>query len=145
MIFNHLSGKFIVPHVLADEKSSEKQTQNFLRWITSSPKSVLHSSFSHRQTTYACPWEIKQLRVANPSQLTQVTIGAKPSKELQPPRQPTADLGLLTMLQPFPPLNPLNNSGHQSQAHLSLSLPSSASHTCQSMETKEAGTGLRLS
>ena len=111
MIFNHLSKKFIVPDVLADDKSSEKQTQNFLRQMKSSPKSVLPSPFSHRQTMYACPWEIKQLGVANPSKLTQVTIGAKPSKQLRPPREPAADLGLLTMLQPFPPLNPLNNSG----------------------------------
>lgn len=61
MIFNHLSKKFIVPDVLADEKNSEKQTQKFLRQTKSSPKSVLPSPFSHRQTMYAWPWEIKQL------------------------------------------------------------------------------------
>lgn len=61
MIFNHLSKFFIVPDVLADEKNAEKQTQSFLKQIKSSPKSVLPSPFSHRQTTYACPWETKQL------------------------------------------------------------------------------------
>jgi len=111
MIFNHLSKKFIVPDVLADEKNSEKQTQNFLRQMKSSPKPPLPSPYSHRRTTYACPWEIKQPGVANPSKPTQVKIGAKPSKELGPPRQPAAGLGLLTMLLPFPPLNPLNHSG----------------------------------
>lgn len=108
MIFNHLSKKFIVPDVLADEKNSEKQIQDFLNQTKSYPKPALLSPFSHRQTMYACPWETKQLRVANPRKITQVKIGENQERPL---RQPVADLGLLSMLQPFLPLPPLNNSG----------------------------------
>lgn len=108
MIFNHLSKNFIVPDVLADEKNSEEQIENFLKQIKSFLKSVLLSPFSHRRTMYVCHWETKQLGVANPRKVTQVKTGAN---QMRPLRQPVADLGLLTMLQPFIPLNPLGNSG----------------------------------
>lgn len=108
MIFNHLPKNFIAPDVLADEKSSEEQIENFLKQSKSSPRSVLLSPFRHRQTPRACHWETKQLGVANPRKITQVKIRAN---QARPPRQPVADLGLLTMLQPSIPLTPLGNSG----------------------------------
>lgn len=87
MIFNHLSKKFIVPDVLADEKNSEKQTQKFLRDEILPQVSAAFPLQSQADNVCLALGN----KTTNPSKLAQVKIRAKSREKLRPPRQPAAN------------------------------------------------------